>query len=252
VYCYQRHSVRRKTWPSCNRCTSLLPLLSPSLHRCFVSATLSQLVYSRTSGVNFRYPSKVFVGDTYTYFAGMTFAVVGILGHFSKTVLLFFIPQIFNSAYSVPQIFGIIPCPRHRLPRYPSYSLLSNSRLNLKTGKLEPSFTEFKKPIHPLLSRILRLLAHFHLLRIYTYSDPPPTTIPALSTQLSEDTLVEGDPDEIIACSNLTIINLALVIFGPMREDYLCLTLLIIQGICGVLGFVIRHRLAFLIYDRDS
>jgi UDP-N-acetylglucosamine--dolichyl-phosphate N-acetylglucosaminephosphotransferase len=65
-----------------------------------------------------RYPSKVFVGDTYTYFAGMTFAVVGILGHFSKTVLLFFIPQILNSAYSVPQIFGIIPCPRHRLPRY--------------------------------------------------------------------------------------------------------------------------------------
>jgi hypothetical protein len=29
-----------------------------------------------------RYPSSVFVGDTYTYFAGMTMAVVGILGHF--------------------------------------------------------------------------------------------------------------------------------------------------------------------------
>uniref|UniRef100_A0ACD5YCK0 Uncharacterized protein n=2 Tax=Avena sativa TaxID=4498 RepID=A0ACD5YCK0_AVESA len=28
------------------------------------------------------YPSSVFVGDTYTYFAGMTLAVVGILGHF--------------------------------------------------------------------------------------------------------------------------------------------------------------------------
>ncbi|NHW59693.1 hypothetical protein HA378_31495, partial [Escherichia coli] len=26
-----------------------------------------------------RYPSSVFVGDTYTYFAGMTMAVVGIL-----------------------------------------------------------------------------------------------------------------------------------------------------------------------------
>jgi UDP-N-acetylglucosamine--dolichyl-phosphate N-acetylglucosaminephosphotransferase len=38
------------------------------------------------------YPSKVFVGDTFCYFAGMTFAVVGILGHFSKTMLLFFIP----------------------------------------------------------------------------------------------------------------------------------------------------------------
>jgi UDP-N-acetylmuramyl pentapeptide phosphotransferase/UDP-N-acetylglucosamine-1-phosphate transferase len=40
------------------------------------------------------YPSRVFVGDTFCYFAGMTFAVVGILGHFSKTMLLFFIPQV--------------------------------------------------------------------------------------------------------------------------------------------------------------
>lgn len=38
------------------------------------------------------YPSKVFVGDTFCYFAGMTFAVCGILGHFSKTLILFFIP----------------------------------------------------------------------------------------------------------------------------------------------------------------
>ncbi|KAK6127224.1 hypothetical protein DH2020_039023 [Rehmannia glutinosa] len=33
------------------------------------------------------YPSSVFVGDTYTYFAGMTMAVAGILGHFSWLVL---------------------------------------------------------------------------------------------------------------------------------------------------------------------
>ena len=31
-----------------------------------------------------RYPSRVFVGDTYCYFAGMTFAVVAILGHFEQ------------------------------------------------------------------------------------------------------------------------------------------------------------------------
>jgi UDP-N-acetylglucosamine--dolichyl-phosphate N-acetylglucosaminephosphotransferase len=192
------------------------------------------------------------VGDTYTYFAGMTFAVVGILGHFSKTVLLFFIPQIFNSAYSVPQIFGIIPCPRHRLPRYSTSKTHLIDSLNLKTGKLEPSFAEFEKPIHPLLTKILRLLSRLHLLRIYTNSDPPTTAIPALAVQTSEDTLVERDPDEIIACSNLTIINLILVLLGPMREDYLCFVLLVLQGLCGVLGFVIRHRLAFLIYDRDS
>ncbi|GAB4851681.1 hypothetical protein Ancab_031085 [Ancistrocladus abbreviatus] len=44
------------------------------------------------------YPSSVFVGDTYTYFAGMTMAVVGYFGSL--------------------QLAGIVPCPRHRLPRY--------------------------------------------------------------------------------------------------------------------------------------
>mmetsp|Transcript_254 Transcript_254/g.459 ORF Transcript_254/g.459 Transcript_254/m.459 type:complete len:301 (+) Transcript_254:54-956(+) len=63
------------------------------------------------------FPADVFVGDTYCYFAGMTFAVIGIHGHFSKTLLLLFLPQIFNFIYSVPQLFKIIPCPRHRLPR---------------------------------------------------------------------------------------------------------------------------------------
>ena len=48
------------------------------------------------------FPSKVFVGDTFCYFAGMTFAVVGILGHFSKTMLLFFLPQILNFLLSLP------------------------------------------------------------------------------------------------------------------------------------------------------
>ncbi|KAJ1944488.1 tunicamycin resistance protein, partial [Linderina pennispora] len=42
------------------------------------------------------YPARVFVGDTYCYFAGMTFAVCGIHGHFSKTLLLLFVPQAFN------------------------------------------------------------------------------------------------------------------------------------------------------------
>merc|ERR1719232_262670 len=64
------------------------------------------------------YPASVFVGDTYCYFAGMTFAVVGILGHFSKTLLLLFLPQIFNFIWSIPQLFHYVPCPRHRLPNF--------------------------------------------------------------------------------------------------------------------------------------
>lgn len=77
------------------------------------------------------YPSRVFVGDTYTYFAGMALAVSGILGHFSETLLVFFVPQIINFVYSVPQLFKIVPCPRHRLPVY-----------DKKTGLLHPSKRE--------------------------------------------------------------------------------------------------------------
>ncbi len=62
------------------------------------------------------FPSTVFVGDTYCYFVGMTFAVVGIFGNFSKTLLLLFIPQIINFLYSLPQLIGVYPCERHRLP----------------------------------------------------------------------------------------------------------------------------------------
>eukprot|EP00871_Galdieria_phlegrea_P002607 jgi/Galph1/3347/GphlegSOOS_G2012.1 len=72
------------------------------------------------------YPSKVFVGDTFCYFAGMTFAMAAILAHFSEILLLFFIPQLINFVYSFPQLIGIVPCPRHRLPRF-----------NKQTGKLE-------------------------------------------------------------------------------------------------------------------
>jgi UDP-N-acetylglucosamine--dolichyl-phosphate N-acetylglucosaminephosphotransferase len=63
------------------------------------------------------FPADVFVGDTFCYFAGMTFAVIGIHSHFSKTLLLLFLPQTFNFLYSIPQLFKILPCPRHRLPR---------------------------------------------------------------------------------------------------------------------------------------
>jgi UDP-N-acetylglucosamine--dolichyl-phosphate N-acetylglucosaminephosphotransferase len=44
-------------------------------------------------------------------------ACAGVLGHFSKTLLLFFIPQVFNFLLSCPQLFGIVPCPRHRVPK---------------------------------------------------------------------------------------------------------------------------------------
>jgi UDP-N-acetylglucosamine--dolichyl-phosphate N-acetylglucosaminephosphotransferase len=63
----------------------------------FVFTSLALFLYNK-------YPADCFIGDTYCYFAGMTFACAGILGHFSKTLLLFFIPQILNFVISLPQV----------------------------------------------------------------------------------------------------------------------------------------------------
>nr|CEL66080.1 TPA: Os07g0661100 protein, related [Neospora caninum Liverpool] len=115
------------------------------------------------------YPSQVFVGDTYTCFAGIYFAVVGILGHFSKTLLLLFLPQLLNFVLSLPQLFGLVSCPRHRTPRY-----------NAATGKLESS-------------------------------------------------------------GNLTLINLILMVAGPMTERKLLLVLIALQLCSCSVGLLIRY-----------
>ncbi|KAF7508817.1 hypothetical protein GJ744_008694 [Endocarpon pusillum] len=168
-----------------------------------------------------RYPARVFVGDTYCYFAGMVFAVVGILGHFSKTLLLLLIPQIINFLYSSPQLFKLIPCPRHRLPKY-----------NARTNLLEPSVTEYpaERPPSNFQTMTLTALAKMHLLEI----------------QINPET------NNIRSSTNFTILNLWLVWFGPMREDRLALGLLSMQTAFGLLGLFVRHRMALWIFSLDN
>lgn len=166
------------------------------------------------------FPAKVFVGDTYCYFAGMVFAVVGILGHFSKTLLLLFIPQIFNFVYSAPQLFAIVPCPRHRMPRF-----------NARTGLLEPSVATFTetKPLRPIVGEVLKLLHTLKLVRV-----------------------VVNDRGRVTESTNLTILNLWLVWRGPLREDRLALEILVMQTACGLAGLWIRHSLALLLFTSDN
>ena len=166
------------------------------------------------------YPAKVFVGDTYCYFAGMVFAIVGILGHFSKTLLLLLIPQIANFIYSAPQLFRLVPCPRHRLPRF-----------NARTGLLEPSVTQWQKPPSKLVALFLDLLAGL--------------PVPLLSVE-------RNGKGEIVESTNFTILNLWLVWFGPMREDRLAIGLLVMQTFFGILGLFVRHELALLVFRQDN
>ncbi|XP_064471238.1 UDP-N-acetylglucosamine--dolichyl-phosphate N-acetylglucosaminephosphotransferase-like isoform X2 [Ornithodoros turicata] len=178
----------------------------------FLGTTLGLLKYNW-------YPSEVFVGDTFCYFAGMTFAVVGILGHFSKTMILFFIPQVFNFLYSIPQLFHWIPCPRHRLPRYcPEHDQVEASTTRFRLSSLGP-------------------LGHI-VLKVYR-------TLGIVSYQVHQNA---GDDDEV-ECSNFTLINLILVLKGRTHEEKLTSILLGIQVACSILAFVIRYGIARLFYD---
>lgn len=161
------------------------------------------------------YPAQVFVGDTFCYLSGMTFAVVGIIGHFSKTTLLFFIPQIINFLYSVPQLFHLIPCPRHRLPKY-----------NKKTDKLDISTTVFNKKDIGSVGKFIAWI--FRKLNIIKWQE---------------------DDQGIVTCNNLTLINFVLINTGPMNEPTLTLILLLIQVVSSSLAFLIRYPLASIFYE---
>jgi len=164
------------------------------------------------------FPSKVFPGDTFCYFSGMTFAVVAILGHFSKTLLLFFMPQILNFLYSVPQLFHLVPCPRHRLPKFIK-----------EENKVTASMAEFKEEeLKPLGGLVLSLFSLFGLATVRRFKDEQGV--------------------HRLQCNNLTIINLVLNICGPMHEQTLTILILTIQILCSILAFCIRYPLAFLLF----
>ncbi|PTU19384.1 hypothetical protein P175DRAFT_0502925 [Aspergillus ochraceoroseus IBT 24754] len=202
----------------------ILYLITPFRHPATDSHLFSLYFLLPFIGVSFAllwhnwYPSKVFVGDTYCYFAGMVFVVVGILGHFSKTLMLLFIPQIFNFLYSTPQLFNLIPCPRHRLPKF-----------SAESGLLDASVTEWVVAPSPLIAAALDLLHYLRLARVH-----------------------KNDKGQIVESTNLTILNLWLVWMGPMREDRLALSMVVVQTACGLFGLFVRHCLALLVFQADN
>jgi UDP-N-acetylglucosamine--dolichyl-phosphate N-acetylglucosaminephosphotransferase len=154
-----------------------------------------------------RYPARVFVGDSYCYFAGMTLAVVGILGHFSEEILLFALPQVFNFIVSVPQLFKIVPCPRHRLPKF-----------NDETGLREPSTFEFDYKKLSFLGRFVMKIYSTLGLAFIKEKD------------IDGGDLASDKTDKKFVSNNLTLINLWLCWFGPRTERDLCHQLLRFQA----------------------
>lgn len=188
----------------------------------FSACILIPFLGTATSLLRFNwYPSRVFVGDTFCYFSGMVFVIVGILGHFSKTLLLFFVPQIVNFIYSIPQLFGIIPCPRHRLPKFEPLENI-----------MYPSKVVFEKPLSGTVSSVLMLMDKLKLLK--------------LTKEVEDNKVVIKDS------TNFTIINLVLVWFGPMREDKLCLLILGLQFAIGFTLLVVRHAVGQWLFGYDN
>lgn len=176
----------------------------------FVAVTFSLLWHNW-------FPAKLFVGDTFCYFSGMTLAVVGIMGHFSKTLMLFFIPQVFNFLYSCPQLFRFVECPRHRMPRLDSETGL------LMCSTVKPND---KKPLGKLGSLMLKFLYSLGLLKVFEFDS-------------------EG---RILECNNLTLLNLVLARLGPMSERNTTIAVLTIQACCSLLAFFIRYNLVHYVY----
>lgn len=127
-----------------------------------------------------RYPSRVFVGDTYCYFAGMVLVAAGILGHYSKTLLLFFLPQIANFVVSAPQLAAMVPCPRHRVPW-----------VDRRTGLLFPSCVRLRDDQNRYTHWILSLLTSLRWVA------------PVYDTQ-----------GKVVGTTNLTLLNAILVARG--------------------------------------
>ena len=119
---------------------------------------------------------------------------MGILAHNAKTMLLFFVPQIVNFLYSVPQLFKLVPCPRHRMPGY----LRDSDRLCV-------SYAEFDRAELGSAGRLVVWLCR--------------------TFRLAKVEAVGGEGR--LRMSNLTIINYALWVLGPMHEAALTTTLLL-------------------------
>ncbi|CAK7892896.1 UDP-N-acetylglucosamine--dolichyl-phosphate N-acetylglucosaminephosphotransferase [[Candida] anglica] len=166
------------------------------------------------------WPARCFVGDTYCYFSGMVFAIVGICGHFSKTLLIFLLPQIINFVYGLPQLFHVVPCPRHRMPRF-----------NKTDGLMYPSYGSLDKP-NKVSSGLLTILSTLRLVDLQQEEGENKTTT--------------------LRFSNLTIINLTLVWLGPLREDTLCLVILVAQLLIGVSMIALRHTVGPWLFGYDN
>lgn len=207
-----------------------------------------------------RYPSSVFVGDTFCYFAGMAFAVVGIHGHFTKPLLLFFLPQVANFVYSVPQLFKLVPCPRHRLPvpLEPAAQASQAGQAAAQAGRAGRAGTrsavkaeaaaEAEKAAAPgdgaakaadgssLVAASLKATRPVPLMVPLMV----PSTFPSKPGQHAFWKKLHGLSVDAHELPNFTVLNLVLRLLGPTSERGLCVALLVLQAVSCAAALALR------------
>lgn len=162
----------------------------------------------------------------------MTFAVMAILGHFSKSLLLFFIPQVFNFVYSLPQLFKVVPCPRHRMPDFdPTTNCLRPS-----TYAIEP---KIEVPPEAQASQNTVSQGASSTGTLHRRKGP------AVASNASKALAVSAP----VVRDNMTLINLVLRLTGPLHERTTTNLLLLLQIICCVLGLLLRYYWSPQVYE---
>merc|ERR1712203_1264235 len=134
--------------------------------------------------------------------------------------VLFMLPQLINFVYSCPQLFRFmgIPNPRHRMPAFDS-----------ERGWGKNSYTEFKPDeLKTCGKAVYWVLRTFRLAHVRA-----------------------PGADGVVQMSNLTLINWVLYVFGPCREDVLCIRLLVLQCLASLLGFAVRFGVAVYAFDTN-
>lgn len=134
------------------------------------------------------------------------------------------------------------------------------------TGLLEPSRTVYDVPPHPKTKLVLTILELLRLTRIERAGPQAETTNGGVKTRSdkarhavaseaakADKELVETPPKEgqILSSTNLTILNLILVHFGPMHEATLCSAIAGVQVASSALAFTIRYGIGSLVYGGE-
>ncbi len=168
------------------------------------------------------YPSAVFVGDTYTYFAGMTFAVVGILGHFRSPFA--FSPAPFSVCMHDPYLICV----------------MFVAKLCCCSSSPKFSISSFRYHSSLVMCRA-RGTACLCTCAAYTLPSPHHTThlLDSAVHSINEATgLLVGQS------SNWNLLNVFLRLTGPMHERTLNVALGALQVACCALGFFIRYEVS--------